>query len=307
MARIVRSEGEWAIDYRSREAIARDLAVRLGVSPETYARRTFWWWFGWSIDPAIYAGIYRRATAATARPLSALAPDHYVLITEKAELPAFLATLFDGKGSHAVGGMHVHVAAPKPLLSDTLPSANADTGVRLHPFLQEIDLIRQRPEGFARIGRYMAGNAQRDLFLGFMAEGRIKLLLATEQSQVRGRGRLRWCLDSPSFNGHYQEIKTLWRPRLVLTLANSTVREVRLVRDVLGSLPFKTPRCGETWIEAGELWQVGIAVDGILDQSFMQRPDLAPRQWALDFNAEIRPDSLPQKSISEWLSSRFER
>ena len=54
MTRIVQSEGEWAIDYRSREAIAMDLALRLGVTPAVYAKRTFWWWVGWSIDPETY-------------------------------------------------------------------------------------------------------------------------------------------------------------------------------------------------------------------------------------------------------------
>ena len=42
--------------------------------------------------------------------------------------------------------MHLHVATPKPTLAGVLPSSNADTGVRLHPFLQEVDLIRHRQD-----------------------------------------------------------------------------------------------------------------------------------------------------------------
>src|SRR6185503_5741595 len=126
MTRIAQSEGEWAVDYKSREAIATDLAVRLGVSPEVYAKRTFWWWVGWSIDPAIYAGIYRRA-AGGAAPTSPLPDDHYVLITGASELPPFLKAAFDDKGSRPVGGMYVHTAVPKPTTASPPPSSNADT------------------------------------------------------------------------------------------------------------------------------------------------------------------------------------
>ena len=306
MRRIVQSEGEWAVDYKSREAIATDLAVRLGVSPEVYAKRTFWWWVGWSIDPAIYAGIYRRV-AGGAAPTSPLPADHYVLITSANELPPFLKAAFDDKGSHRVGGMYVHVAVPKPKTATVLPSSNADTGVRLHAFLQDVDLVRHRQEGFARIGQQHMGSTRRDLFLAFMAKGRIKLVVATEQSQVGDRGRLRWCVDSPSLNGHYQEIKTIWQPRLVLAPEFPPPMQASLAGDVLGSLLFKTPRCGEAWSEKAGSWRVSFALDGVFDQSFMLRPDLTQRQWPLDFSATLQDRSLSQEAIAEWLNSRFDR
>ena len=107
MAKIAQSEGEWAVDYKSREAIATDLATRLGVSPEVYARRTFWWWVGWSIEPSMYARIYRRVAPADAQ--GPILPDnHYVLITPEAQLPPFLEVLFQSHGSRPVGTMHVH-------------------------------------------------------------------------------------------------------------------------------------------------------------------------------------------------------
>ncbi len=62
--KISRSEGEWAIDYRSRETIAKDLAGRLGMPPQVYARKTYWWWVGWSIDLEAYADVYRRSVAS---------------------------------------------------------------------------------------------------------------------------------------------------------------------------------------------------------------------------------------------------
>jgi len=72
-------------------------------------------------------------------------------------------------------------------------------------------------------------------------------LVAAEQAQMDGRGRLRWCVDSPSLNGHYQEFKTVWQPRLILTPEHAAPMQARLAADVLGSLPFKTPRYGEAW------------------------------------------------------------
>jgi hypothetical protein len=304
MTRIVQSEGEWAVDYQSRQAIAKYLAKRLGLTPETYAKRTFWWWVGWSIDPAIYAETYRRVVSANA-PKGALPPDHYVLITAAAELPPFLNAVFDDKESWPVSGMHVHVATPKPETTHVPPSSNADTGVRLHPFLQEVDLLRDRKGGFIRIGHREVGSTRRDLFLATVAEGRIKLLVTIEQSEVRDHGRLRWCVDSPSLNGHYQEIKTLWRPRLVLMPVQSAPIEASLAADVLGSLPYKAPICGEAWSERTGSWQVRFTIEGMFDQSFMPRPELLHRQWPLEFDAPIRDASLPKIAIAAWLNSRF--
>ena len=75
--KISRSE----VDYRSRDAIARDIAVHLGASPEVYARRTYWWWVGWSIDPEIYAETYQRSVIPPAVQQSPLTSDQCILVT----------------------------------------------------------------------------------------------------------------------------------------------------------------------------------------------------------------------------------
>jgi hypothetical protein len=300
-------EREWAVDYRAREDIATDLATRLGLSPEAYRSRTYWWWVGWSIDPAIYADIHRRVVGSAAAPRSSPRPDQWVLVTERAELPAFLAAIFDDEGSHRVRGMHVHVAKPRTGASSAVPSSNADTGVRLHPFLEDVDALRRPPPGVVRIGGAQAGEARRSLFLGTTAEGRIKLLITLERSRVGARGRLRWCIDSPSLNGHYQEIKTLWRPRLVLSPADETALEPGRPGDVLGSLAFKAPRCGEAWSEAPDPWRVALVFDGLFDQSFMRRPELLRRRWRLDPEAPLHGTSLSPRAIARWIDTRFDR
>jgi hypothetical protein len=303
--KISRSEYEWAIDYQSREAIARYLAVRLGMSPEVYATRTYWWWLGWSIDPEVYADIYRRSVPSPATQKSSLTADQYVLVTPAAKLPPFLQRAFVVEESHPVAEMYVHLAKPKENIA--APSANADTGVRLRPFLEQIDQLRSRPQEFARIGHAQVGATRRDLFLGTMADGRIKILISTEQDEVGGRGRLRWCVDSPSLNGHYQEFKTVWRPRLLLTPASGEMVEAKLASDVFGSLLYKTPRCGEAWSERSPSWRATFASDGVFDQSFMPRPELSPQQRVLDFDAPIRNTSLSQAAVSQWLERRFDR
>jgi hypothetical protein len=303
--KVSRSEYEWAIDYRSREAIAKYLAVQLGMSPHLYATRTYWWWLGWSIDPEVYADIYRRSVPSPGTQKSVLTADEYVLVTSAAELPPFLQQAFVVTESRPVAEMYVHLARPKDKIA--APSANADSGVRLRPFLKKIDQLRSRLQEFARIGQAQVGTARRDLFLGTMANGRIKILMSTEQDEVGGRGRLRWCVDSPSLNGHYQEFKTLWRPRLQLTPASGEVIESKLASDVLGSLLYKTPRCGEAWSERSGSWRATFASDGVFDQSFMPRPELSPQQRVLDFDAPIRNTSLSQAAVSQWLERRFER
>jgi hypothetical protein len=303
--KISRPEYEWAIDYRSREAIAKYLAVQLGMSPQLYATRTYWWWLGWSIDPEVYADIYRRSVTAPGAQKPSLTADQYVLVTPAAELPRFLQRAFVVEASRPVGDMYVHLAKPKENIA--APSANADSGVRLHPFLEQIDQLRSRLPEFAHIAHAQFGTARRDLFLGTMAHGRIKILISTEHDEIGGRGRLRWCVDSPSLNGHYQEFKTVWRPRLLLTAASGGLTEAKLASDVLGSLLYKTPRCGEAWSERSGSWHVTLASDGIFDQSFMPRPELSAQQRVLDFDAPIRTTPLPQAAVSQWLDRRFER
>jgi hypothetical protein len=303
--KVSRSEYEWAIDYRSREAIAKYLAVQLGMSPQLYATRTYWWWLGWSIDPEVYADIYRRSVPSPRAEKSVLTADEYVLVTSAAGLPPFLQQAFAVRESRPVADMYVHVARPKDNIA--APSANADSGVRLRPFLEQIDQLRSRLQEFARIGHGQFGSARRDLFLGTMADGRIKILISTEQDEVDGRGRLRWCVDSPSLNGHYQEFKTIWRPRLMLAPAAGEIVEAKLASDVLGGLLYKTPRCGEAWSERSGSWGATLASDGVFDQSFMPRPELSPQQRVLDFDAPIRNTSLSQAAVSQWLEGRFER
>jgi hypothetical protein len=302
MTRIIQSEGEWAVDYRSRQKIAADLAGRLGMTPETYSTRTIWWWVGWSVDPAIYADTYRRIAPAQTQAIP-WPPDQFALVTAEAELPPLLEATFEDRESRAVGAVYVHVAIPRN--KAPLPSSNADTGVKLHPFLQQVDVLRGQWNGFVRLGRRQRDAATRDLFLATVAQGRIKLLMAVERSEIEGRGRLRWCLDSPSLNGHYQEIKTLWRPRVVVTHDASMPMKVLLAGDVLGSLLYKTPICGEVSSKRAGIWAMRLAIDGLFDQSFMGRPELYSRQWELDFDAPIAGTALSQAAIAAWLDARF--
>jgi hypothetical protein len=302
--RISKSEGEWAIDYRSRETIAKDLARRLGMTPLTYAGRTYWWWVGWSIDPEVYADIYHRMAPSSRVQKSSLTADQYVLITSAAELPAFLQRVFIAEDSRQVTDMYIHVARLRDQFAP--PSPNTDTGVRLQPFLEQIDQLRRQPEGFAHIGHGQFGTSRRDLFLGTIADGRIKMLISTEHDEVEGRSRLRWCVDSPSLNGHYQEIKTIWRPRLLFVLESGAMVGASLASDVLGSLVYKAPRCGEVWTDGLGSSQMSLAIDGFFDQSFMLRPDLSPRQWRLDPAAPTRNTPLSSISIAAWIATRFD-
>jgi hypothetical protein len=183
--KISRSEGEWTIDYERRQVIAEDLALRLGMPPDLYATRTFWWWMGWAIDPAIYSETYRRVVAAHGPRTSRLTPDQYVVVTEGAELPPFLQRILDREETHPGPGMHIHVARLKKTTPIVEPSGNADTGVRLQPFLEQVDQLRSQPQGVARVGHEQLGSGRRDLFLISLANGRIKLIVTIEQTRCK--------------------------------------------------------------------------------------------------------------------------
>jgi hypothetical protein len=302
IAAVTRQQGEWAVDYRQRETIADDLITRLGITPEIYLARVFWWWLGWSMAPEIFGDLYRKRRGEGRLPSGAIAPDDYILITDR-DPPPFLKNAFELMDTRPVGGMYVHQAKAAEKFSQPLPSSNADTGTRLRPFLRAVDRLRPRQAGFGRIGQQQDGAVQRELFLGNLAEGRLKILVTTEEEQIDNRSRLRWCVDSPSLNGHYQEIKTVWRPRLLLESATGTT-PVSLARDVLGSLLYKTPQCGEAWSEKSGSQSIAFAADGIFDQSFMLRPDVSARTWKL---GELPPDvhALDRGAVSNWMTTRF--
>src|SRR5262249_13667138 len=159
-----------------------------------------------------------------------------------------------------------------PRKQSPLPSGNADTGVRLAPFLQGVDQLRGLPAHFTHIGQEKVGSALRDLFLGATAQGRIKLMVTTERSEAEGQGRLRWCTDSPSLNGHYQEFKMIWRPKLAFAPEIGAPVEADVAHDVLGSLAYKAPHCGEFRAEQIGCGAMSFEFDGVLDRSCKPRP-----------------------------------
>ena len=97
----------------------------------------------------------------------------------------------------------------------------------------------------------------------------------------------------------------MWRPRLVLTPESGTSTTANLAVDVLGSLLYRTPRCGEAWSARAGAWQASFLADGVFDPSFMKRPELSQWQRPIDFDAPLQAGVLPQETVSAWLDSRF--
>lgn len=301
LAEVTSRQGEWAVDYRQREAIADDLIARLGVTPELYQSRVYWWWIGWSMAPEIFADAYRKFANQGRRPERSPAPTDFFLVTNK-DVPLFLRVAFDVHEGSPVGPVYVYRATAKKQFQNPIPSGNSDTGVRLQPFLRQVDLVSQPQSGFVRLGQTAAPAVKQDLLLGTMADGRIKVLVTTRYDN----GRLRWCVDSPSLNGHYQEIKTLWRPRLIVRPSVGASREFPLARDVLGNLLYKTPQCGEAQWDGALSFELYFAVDGIFDQSFMNQPKLSKEEYRLDNAPTIAKSTIDKNSVSMWMNRRFE-
>ena len=93
---------------------------------------------------------------------------------------------------------------------------------------------------------------------------------------------LKWAIFSPSLNGYYQEIKTLWKPEIGFKGARESQNERFVILDgVLGNLLFKTPYLGEIPINKTSD-SVYLTVSGYFDQSSMEMPILNDKIWFLD-------------------------
>jgi len=77
----------------------------------------------------------------------------------------------------------------------------------------------------------------------------------------------------PRSTGIIINFKTLWGPELILMPAQSAPIEASLAADVLGSIPYKVPICGEASSERAGAWRVQFAIDGLFDKALCRDPN----------------------------------
>jgi hypothetical protein len=303
LERVAKSEGEWAVDFKDRQAIQSHLIETIRLTPSEYSQRAIWWWLGWSIDPAIYARAYDthvgKGNQVGDRPT-----EKYWLITERKDLLPFLDHRFVSDSTEFVGSMYIHSARLRPEFADISPSGNSDTGVRLSEFLREVDLYRASSEGFRSVAEIKTRDHTATAYLGSTSDNRFKILISIIKERHGEQVSIRWCADSPTLNGHYQEIKTIWQAKLVAR--NERGKElfaVPLAQNVLGSLLYKTPRCGTRTILAADEPRFSFVYEGMFDQSVMSAPSIGSKEWPISETRATEDVSL-KKSAEIWLKNR---
>lgn len=249
--------GEWAVDYRLRDAAVERLIDRWGVTPEQYRRQVFWWWMGWSMSTELYEERYRPGAAPV------LAAGDTLLVMDRPPGPYF-ESRFVLSELDRVGPLTMYRAVPR---APAAPFANTINPTRPSPLLTELER-RDAPDGLVRLDPPPFGE---EAYLLSLHEGRLRLAIGLWHEPD---GRVRWRCESPHLNGYYQEIKQLWRP--AFRVGDGVVP---ICGEPLGELMRKTPIEGEFVRPAGAPLSIEIA--GSFDQSFMERPDLSARSWPL--------------------------
>ena len=103
----------------------------------------------WSIDPAIYAVTSIDGVVAAHAPDPCWQHDRICARHQSSQIAAVLGGSVRRQGGpRRLPGCTCIVATPKHKAATVLPSSNGDTGVRLHPFLQDVDIVRRREDGF---------------------------------------------------------------------------------------------------------------------------------------------------------------
>jgi len=274
-------QGEWARDYENRTAVARYLIDEMGMSPDQYASRAYWWWFGWAMEPEVYRDMAGKTEVAK--------PDKdfdYVLLIDTPEPLPFMDHAFRWEKETTIGDVTILRAWDKAPGAGAEFSSNARTCAHLSSLEQSLDGMRVS-DGVVRATTHDSVTRDGSTYLVGLAGGRIKMLLTIGSSQSDGKQFLTWRIDSPSMCGYYWELKTVWQPQLVLQ-NKKTGAEIAapIVRGVLGNLFYKAPLSGQIELPTpGEEWGVSFAASGFFDQSKMKEPAIEPIRWPLDATA----------------------
>lgn len=261
---LTRGEGEWAVSYLERKKVADYLISELGISQAQYEKQVYWWWLGWSMSPELYAAEIR-SLGGERRAERRLRPDQSILILSEPPRAVFL-TNFDLKLLGDVARVSIYEATPKTSLPAVSNTANRTSLSAREAELERMSL----PAGLTALGS--------DAYVISLAEGRLRVEVSTHFSA----GKLRWSLESPHFNGYYQEIKTLWKPRLVArNRLTAAVVEIPLA-GVLGNMLEKTPLSGEFSLSGvAKDWDLSFKIAGYFDQSAMAEPVTTESLWKL--------------------------
>jgi hypothetical protein len=269
--------GEWAIDYHLRQRVLDYLISDLGLAPDDYGRKIWWWPWGWIASQPAYAWEASKRPSHNKQAL-ALADEESVLVLSSTSV---LTSAFNLRLLKDLPPLKIYAAKPKKSQGLARLSSNSPMPTLLNDFDDRLDKLLVN-DGTYRLNE-MGGAGNSEAYLIAFNNGRMKLLLRLVRHVG---GRIFWRIDSPQLNGYYGELKTILRPRFALRDGRTNRRCSFLVVDgVFGSLLFKTPQQGEINCPGVDRPEVVFSVDGFFDQSTMEEPSLVAREWVLDDRA----------------------
>ena len=276
---------EWAVDYKNRQYYIDYLIQKLGVSEEQYRRKVYWWWLGWAVAPEVYQDAAQKIDVKKTETSSWLeeAGNYIIMYLDSKNDSNFtiFSQVFD-LTKIASGKENIRVFTAK--LRDwrgAAPTGNSINRARLNPLEKAIEDLKI-PEGlFAVNFKDKAGKEGNKSYILSLERGRIKILINIKEEHSDNTTTIRWDMVSPSLNGYYQEIKTIWKPYLMFTNPeNGKIQRTILLDDVVGSFIYKTPLRGTIKIpNVSGRWNIAIGVKGWFDQSIMDIPILKDISW----------------------------
>lgn len=258
---------------------------KLGVSEEQYRHKVYWWWLGWAVAPEIYQD-QRQKTGGKKTEMSSWLDEtgNYIIMyldLKNDSTFTIFSHVFDltkiASGNEKIGVFMAKLRGWK----GTVPTGNSINTTRLNPLEKAIEDLKI-PEGlFAVNFKDKAGNEGNKSYVLSLQQGRIKVLYNIKEEHLDKTTIIRWSIVSPSLNGYYQEIKTIWKPYLMFTNPeNGKIQRTILLDDVVGSFIYKSPLSGTIKIPtASDRWNIAIGVKGWFDQSIMDIPILRDISW----------------------------
>jgi hypothetical protein len=265
----------------------------MGITEEKYETNVYWWYISLAADPFFYKRLIKEANGKlpeTPKILEMNKPDTYIIIfrpinNSYLELYAPLfAEIFEMTPIAEINGVRSVWKAKLKKFKGAYPVGNSISHTQLEPLEQLVEFAHLNEEGLFDVCFKGTPAKKHDWYsLLSLQKGRIKVLIHFKESYVADKTIIQWEMVSASLNGYYQEIKTIWKPYLILR-APSTGEEhlAWLLDDVVGNIIYKTPLRGTIEVPGPERnWEIAIGLKGWFDQSSMTEPMLQDTQWKM--------------------------
>lgn len=259
---------EWSRPYGERSQIAESIA-RMGVTPEDYRKKVFWFWVGWTMAPELYDRVWRKVGGDTGKRYQ---EKEGILVLDTEYWPFMLKNMELEKIADMNAGLTMSRYKMKidhPLLSNArnVTFLNEEERGLEHSFY---------PEGVHLIEKRVNQNQTIKIFVVSIHGGKIVFKCELTGFVEDGYTRYEWRIVSSHLNGYYQEIKQIRRPYLkFVSPGGELLGRKDLAYHVLGGLLERTPIRGSIRVKGKpDEHQIFFGHEGFFDLASMNSPQL---------------------------------